>query len=219
MCVKIKLSIMKNLFLLVLVLTSVSLRAEWLKGTIMFNDSTVKAGYIKFFDKADASKVYFKHTPDGKSESIPSEQLKLIEMYNDKGVKIKLMYLHPAQLPPFSKKMKIDKGYLWFGTIYEGDFNVLMVNLTTANGAYMSNGSTSTDQYYINWPGEDHAMLSAIVAGGLTFVVGNKKMMKLTNELIFKGRCDKMLEDFENEKFKPSKIGEVIDYYEKNCGN
>ena len=35
----------------------------------------------------------------------------------------------------------------------------------------------------------------------------------------FKGRCDKMLEDFENEKFKPSKIGEVIDYYEKNCGN
>ena len=210
---------MKKLFLLLLVLSSITSRGEWLKSTITFKDSSVKTGYVKYFDKADATKVNFKRTLEDKSIFIPSTELRIIEIQRKNGNTIKLMYMHPAQLNPFSWKMKIDKHYYWFGVIYEGDFNVLSINLTTANGAYMYQGSTTTDNYYINWPGDDYTMLSSIVAGGLTIVVGNKKMIRETNKVIFKGRCDKMLEEFDNETFKPKRIEEVIEYYEKHCGS
>ena len=210
---------MKKLVLIVLILSSMTSKAEWLKATLTFKDSTVKTGYVKYFDNAQAGKVSFKPGLGDKSVNIPSEELRIIEMHRDNGKTIKLRYIHPAQLFPFSSEMKIDKKRYWFGSVYEGDFNVLSVNITSANGAYMSQGSTSTDNYYINWPGEDYAMLSSIVAGGLTIVVGNKKMMKKTNRLIFRGKCDKMLEEFDNETFNPKKIEEVIEYYEKNCGS
>jgi hypothetical protein len=210
---------MKKLLLFAFILSSVASQAEWLKGNITFKDNNVKSGYVKYFDKADAKKIEYKTTLNDKSEFLPSEGLKMVEFQLKDGGNRKLIYLHLAHITGFTPKLKTDKECLWFGLIYEGDFNVLSIYCTTSNGAYMTNGTSSTLQYYINWPEEDFATLTSIVAKGMGVVIGNKKYMKETNKLIFKGKCDKMIEALDNETFKPKKIEDVIDYYKTNCGN
>jgi hypothetical protein len=209
---------MKKLIILALLISSVTLRAEWLKGSLTFKDKTVKSGYVKYFEKADAKKVQFKTAPEAKSEAVSSEELTSVEMTLENGKTITMLHLHPATVMGIHASLHIEKGYLWFGTYYHGDFNVLSIYYVSANGAYMTNGSTSTLQYYINWPGDDYAALTSIVAKGAGIVIGNKKFIRETNKIIFKGKCEQMLKEFENESFKPKTIEDVIDYYEKNCG-
>jgi hypothetical protein len=72
-------------------------------------------------------------------------------------------------------------------------------------------------QYYIHWPENDYAVLTSLVGKGTTFVIGNKKYIRMTNSLLFKGKCDKMSKALDDRSFDPVSIDDVVDYYEKNC--
>ena len=163
--------------------------------------------------------MQFKTAPEAKSEAVSSEALTSVEMTLENGKTVTMLHLHPATVMGFNATLHKEKGYLWFGTYYHSDFNVLSIYYLSSNGNYMTYGSTSSLQYYINWPGDDYATLTSIVAKGAGIVIGNKKFIRETNKLIFKGKCDQMIKEFENETFKPKTIEDVIDYYEKNCGH
>ena len=208
---------MKKLLLFAFILSAVASQAEWLKGNITFKDNTVKSGYVKYFEKADARKIEYKTTLNDKSQSLPSEGIKTVDFQLKDGNHRKFFYMHLAFIRGFTPKLKIEKGYLWLGSVYEGDFNVLSIYFTQANGAYFMNGTTSTLQYYINWPEDDYATLTSMVSKGVGIVIGNKKFIRETNKMLFKGKCDKMVDALDNGSFQPKKIEEVVDFYEKNC--
>jgi hypothetical protein len=213
---------MKKLFILLLVLSSIACRAEWLKTVITLKDNTTKEGYIKNFKNNTTRKIAFKPDLQSKAQSLRSIDVKRLEMKFKKGGKLVLYYLHPANLVSFSYvKVKISKKWMWFTASYEGDFNLLSAT-ETMNFNYSSNGmhSSASFQYnYINWPEDDYAMLTEIHGSGASVTIGGGKYLRETNKLIFKGRCDKMTDAITKKTFKPKKITDIVEFYEKNCSS
>lgn len=204
---------MKKVLLLVLILSSITAQAAWVKGSITFKDNTVKTGYVKVFGNYD-KKVEFKTTLKDKGESYPSERIKSIEMHYKDGKITKSFYMHEAFLTGITPKLKINKFYSWLDSVYEGDFRVLSMYNSSATG---TGGVVTTLTYYIYWPGDDYATATGIVAYGHKNDFLNKKYMRECNMMIFK--CEKMADAIYDHIFKPDKMKDVIEYYENNCGS
>jgi hypothetical protein len=199
---------MKTILLISTFLFSVLItNAQWQKGTISYANGNIKEGYIKAFGKTSQKNIEYKKTLNSRKEIIKSKDLLEIVYFVD-GKQVISRNLHYTK---YDKKGKIaftDKNANWFGVIYRGDFDILAVQVT--------HGGTA-DYYFINWPGEKTAAEIFVKNAGMSIVVGGKKYLERNIKPAFKGRCDKMIEDVENEKFKPKDIRDVINYYEENC--
>jgi hypothetical protein len=204
---------MKRLLLFALILSSIAAHAAWVKGSITFKDNTVKTGYVKIFNNFD-KKVEFKATLKDKDESYHSEGIKSVELQFKDGKTRKSFYMHEAFITGFTPKLRINKFCSWLDSVYEGDFKVLSMYSSSPTG---TGGVVTTLTYYINWPGDNYATVTGIVAFGHKNDFLNKKYMRECNMMIFK--CEKMAEAIYEHIFKPNKMQDVIEYYEKNCGS
>ena len=204
---------MKNLILLVILLSSVASQAEWIRGTLTFKDKTVKTGYVKSFVPY-AKKIWFRNTIKDKEVSYPSEVLTSIEMHLKNGKSEKSYFIHEAEFTILTStpKLKIKKYSAWLDSLYEGDFKVLTM--------YFYGGTSRSELlviYYINWPGEDYATSTDILKYGRKNDFLAKNYIRQCTQMTFK--CDKMTEAIFNLTFKPKVIEDVIGFYEKNCGS
>ena len=107
-------------------------------------------------------------------------------------------------------KSRVSKNSIWLGVLYRGDFDV--VGVEVYDMGYTMN-------YLVNWPGEKTASMIFVKGKGASVVIGKKAFLKKASRVVFKGRCDAMVEAIEKETFVPEKLEDIIEYYEKNCGS
>ncbi len=198
---------MKFTPIIMLMLISVSTHAQWMKGTVVFLNGNEKTGYVYKFDRSEIEKVKFKSRLDDNIQKLNSKELKEISFTDNNGESSKYMYKKPAYISNYkSFKLFIQKESEWFDVFYQGEFNILSV-------------ITDRKLYYINWPGEDHAILMDAESSDFDSSSKRKNDLKSSSELVFRGKCDSMVKAISKGTFTPKKIEDIILYYKEHCAS
>jgi hypothetical protein len=198
----------KYLLMLSLVMSGIFAYAGWVKGTVTYHNGLSESGYIKHFTKGDQKTVQFKKSESGSRQKIKSKELREITFNLPDGDRIiKNLKIKSENL---KGKSRVSKNSIWLGVLYRGDFDV--VGIEVYDMGYTMN-------YLVNWPGEKTASTIFVTGKGTSFAVGKKAFLRKASRVVFKGRCDSMVEAIEKETFMPKKLEDVIEYYETHCGS
>lgn len=195
---------MKKLLVIFFALYSFTTQAEWVRGTISFNNGEEKTGYIRNLQNEETSIVEYKWKIKDEPVKIPADDIKELTLRLKDGAMI-LRYLYTSTVC-INGEYKPSKSRVWLQVALRGDFDVLCCFEDTFGDV----------DYYINWPGQDEATMIYIRRNGA--VMENKQaLLKKSVSSIFEGRCDIMVEEVNNSTFIPVDIMQIIRYYVDNC--
>lgn len=196
---------MKHLLIIFLVLGSIVVKAEWIRGTITYNSGEEKSGYIKNFHNEDASVIEYKRKLSDEPLKISSNDISQLLLRVKEGTLIaKYLYTYSVNL---SGEYKPSKEKSWLRVVYRGDFDVM---------SYFS-GSFNDSDYYVNWPGDEKATMLYIWQKNGAIATDKMTLLRLSVSSIFENKCNSMVESVHNGTFVPADIKDILQYYVGNC--
>lgn len=197
---------MKYILVIVLLLASVLLKAQWVEGKITFNNGQTKVGYVKNIVDAKAAFIEYKKSLKDKAIQIGSNELFQVQLNFPDGNTLVAKYIQTIDLNRGGEFM-VSKSKSWLRLVYIGDFDVL---------SYFTEFTNNSD-YYINWPGEDSATMIYIKAPKASNAEIIYQLLKKSVAVIFKDKCDYMIESMDEGSFKPLQIEDILHFYTEQC--
>jgi hypothetical protein len=196
---------MKHFILLVLFFASFAAKADWVRGSITYNDGRKTKGYVKEFHNANASYVEFKSKIKDSSEKVLSVEIKEVEMKQRDGTLIiKYVLTNTINL---AGDYKIANSGIWLRLLFRGEFDVL------GNFAQFLNAP----EYYINWSDDNIATMIYIREKNGSIITGRKELLVKSVSAIFTNRCDEMVDAVNSQTFVPYSIHDVMKFYVESC--
>lgn len=214
---------MKKLFYLILFIPLLGY-STFYKGTITFNDDTIKEGFIEI-PEYYSQKIKFKIDNNSKSEKFEIDIVKKFEIVNSKNDTVFFETIILATPNVFnSEKLNIDKKKSWARVIKKSKISLYSVSEGWSNGVGVSPGATSStpySKYYIKKPNAEYAIYFHMILGssGLTIAVNNFNSIAKTSKIIFNDDCPKILERINKEEFKTKGLVTIVDLYDETCGD
>lgn len=196
---------MKHILFIFLLLFGFSANAEWVRGTVTFNDGQTKAGYIRNFSNEDATLIEFKIKEKDDPTKIPSDEIAQLQLRLKEGTLIS-KYLFPSSIG-INGEFKKAKTKIWFRVVFRGDFDVMGSFLELLNES----------DYFINWPGEDIASRIYIQKHNGSVATDKETLLRKSVTTIFENKCDAMILAIKEKTFVPLSIKDILKYYVENC--
>lgn len=196
---------MKHLLIILLAMGSFVAKAEWVRGTITFNNGEEKTGYIRNFRDENTSEIDYKQKMNDEPVSFSGDAINQLVLRLKEGTLIaKYLYTYSINI---GGEYKPSKEKSWLRVVFRGEFDVM---------SYFTGGFTDSD-YYVNWPGDEKATM--IYIREKNGVLGSDKMtlLRLSVSLIFGGRCDAMVDSVHDGSFLPGDINDILNYYVDHC--
>lgn len=196
---------MKHILIIIFLLSIISAKAGWVKGSITYYNGDEKTGYIKEFSKSETTLIEYKPKLDDKAVKIPAEEIKELVMRTPDGTLI-ARYLFLSSIG-MNGEYRTSKEKMWFRIVFRGEFDVL---------SCYSDLISSTD-YYINWPGDNNAQMIYIQEQNGVLATGKKALLRKSMSTIFTDKCNTMVDSINAETFIPKNIKDVLKYYVAHC--
>lgn len=198
---------MKKLLFLLLLCPFMA-AAEFLTGTLTFNDGSEKTGFIEIA-VADSNKIKFRASEKGDNEKFSIDEIKSYTVTTKDKHTLTYLTLNLAEPKAFYKGYKIDSKKSWVRIEKAGDLNIV-------SAFYVGSGGSGY-LYYIHKPWENHCYYITTAFGGITATVGEFNAVKKYSEVIFREDCPKLAESLTKEDFKKNGLGIIVDNYSKYC--
>jgi hypothetical protein len=196
---------MKHVLILFFLLSIISAKAGWVRGSITYNSGEEKTGYIKEFSKSETIFIEFRFKPDDKPVKIPAEEIKELVMRTQDGTLI-AKYLYSSSIG-MNGEYKTSKEKMWFRIVFRGEFDVLSSYSDLIN----------SPDYYINWPGDNNANMIYIQEQNGVLATGKRVLLRKSMSTIFTNKCNTMVDSINAETFMPKNIKEVLKFYVAHC--
>lgn len=196
---------MKLLITSILIIMMMSASAEWVRGTIKMNDGQILTGHIKNFKSETESEINFKKKLSDEAQKIKSGDIDELQLRLSEGTLV-AKYLHTSIIN-INGEYKTSKDKQWLKVVYRGEFDVV---------GYF-NGNLDLSDYYINWPGEDYALMIYINEKNGSIANSKETLLRKSISTIFESRCDAMIVSVNNEIFVPNDIRDILRYYVDKC--
>jgi hypothetical protein len=198
---------MKKLLFLLLLCPFMAM-AEFLPGTLTFNDGSDKTGFIEVA-VADSKKIKFRATEKGDTEKFSINEIKSYTITTKDKRTITYLTLNLAEPKAFYKGYKIDDQKSWVRIEKAGELNIV-------SAFYIGSGGSGY-LYYIHKPWENHCYYITSDYGGITVSMGEFNAIQKYSAVIFKEDCPKLAESLTKEDYKKSGLNILIDNYAKYC--
>lgn len=196
---------MRHLIASILLLATLSADAEWVRGTVFLNNGEKKAGYIKNFRNENTTEIEFRNKPDDITEKFSSNDITELQLKLKEGTLV-ARYLYTAEIN-VKGEYKTSSQKNWLRVVYRGDFDVVS----------FYSGSFKDDDLYVNWPGEDKALMIYIWEKNAIVLSDKDMLSKKSISTIFNQKCDLMSSSVESGVFEPTSIRDVLRFYVDNC--
>lgn len=196
---------MRYLLLALMMISSLLLRADWIRGTITLHSGIEKTGYIKDLKSGEERVIEFKLKIRDQSIEVNSEEIREMLLWTNDG-KLVAKFLLPETIGS-NGEYKSAKSKSWMRVAFRGDFDVMC----------LYNDSQNSSDYYINWPGANSANMIYIDDQKGVIALSKEELLRNSVSKIFTGRCDIMVTEVSTDQFNPKGIGDVLRYYVEHC--
>lgn len=184
--------------------------ADFLPGTLTFNDGSTKTGFIEIVP-ADSKKIRFRATEKGDNEKISIDEIKSYTVTTKDNKTLNYLVTNLAEPKAFYKGYKIDDKKSWVRIEKAGKINIV--------SAYYVGSGGSGYLYYIHKPAENHSFYITSDYGGITINTVEFNAIKKYSEMIFKEDCPKLAESLTKEEYKKKGLNMLVDNFEQLCGS
>jgi len=196
---------MRHIIAFVLLLTTLFADAEWVKGNVFLNNGEERSGYIKNFSNENTTEIEFRSKLKDTSEKFSSNDIRELQLRLKEGTLV-ARYLYFSEING-KGEYKTSNHKSWLRVVYRGDFDVLS----------FYSGSFKDNDLYINWPGEDQALMIYIWEKNAIVLSDKDMLTKKSFSTIFHQKCDLMSSSVESGLFSPTSIRDVLRFYVDNC--
>ncbi len=186
----------------------VAAMAEYLPGTITFNDGTTKTGLIDLPKRHNQKEIGYKEEKKAKEQNFTVDEVKEFTVTDKDNKVTKFVTLKLANLKGLSHpSYKIEDKKSWLEIVREGEINIMT--------AYVISSSRKGPVYYMQKPDEDYCRWLAEFYGG--FTANEFKGLVAMVSFNFKDECPNLAESITKEDFKAKGVGIVGIMYEQVC--